>query len=369
MAQESQKRRIVLASLLKPVDDTRMTEKMGASLAATGSYEVFVIGYPSQGPMPVGVNALPLHPFPRLSWRRWWARWSAFGLAFSQRPDLFIFSTHELIFPALALKVILGTRIIYDVRENYYRNIRLSEGMPWLIRWPLAMLVRLKEKILAPAIDHFLLAEKGYEQEFRFHRGGWTVIENKALPVMATSRSKDPHQLTLLFTGTLSRSTGVFRAIQLAARLNQEDARVKLIIAGYAASAEVRKKLGEALHGKPFIQTIGIDTLVPHHEILSLIAVADAGLIAYPSLPHTINSVPTKLFEYLQAHLPIITERHWPWVQRFAQAQPFILTDYENPDAKGIINSLINNTFYTESPRETGWPNEASRLLGTLAKL
>jgi glycosyltransferase involved in cell wall biosynthesis len=363
VAQESQKRRIVLASLLKPVDDTRMTEKMGASLARTGKYEVFVIGYPSAGQVPAGVRALPLPPFRRLSLARWIARWQTLRLAFAVRADLFIFSTHELIFPALALKVILGTQIIYDVRENYFRNILHSEGLPRLIRWPLAVLVRLKEKVFAPAIDHFFLAEIGYEQEFRFHRGGWTVIENKALEISITRGSVDPKQLTLLFSGTLSESTGVFRAILFSDILHREHPGVRLVIAGYAASESVRQKLVAAVKDKPYIRTVGVDTLVPHSEILSLFASADAGLITYLPLPHILNSVPTKLYEYLQARLPIITENHWPWVNRFASSTPFVYADFENPDPKSILNSLINNSFYTEAPAQTDWNDEATRLM------
>lgn len=366
MVQESQKRRIVLASLLKPVDDTRMTEKMGASLAGSGHYEVFVIGYPSAAPLPAGVRALALRPFRRLSVARWLARWQTFRIAFSVRADLFIFSTHELIFPALALKVILGTQIIYDVRENYYRNILHSEGLPRLIRWPLAVLVRMKEKVFAPAIDHFLLAEKGYEQEFRFHRGGWTVIENKALEMVPPRRSPDPKHITLLFSGTLSESTGVFRAIHLADILHREHTGVRLVIAGYAASRSVRQKLVAAVKDKPFIQTVGIDSLVPHGKILDLIASSDAGVIAYWPLPHTVNSVPTKLYEYLQARLPILTENHWPWVNRFAYCKPFVLANFENTDSKSILNSLISNTFYTEAPTQTGWKEEATLLLSRI---
>lgn len=366
MAQESQKRRIVLASVLKPVDDTRMTEKMGASLAATGLYEVSVIGYPSTGSLPPGIRPVPLTPFKRISWARWLARWKVFWLALALRPNVFIFSTHELIFPALVLKVLLNTRIIYDVRENYYRNIRYSEGLPSLIRWPLAALVRFKEKLMAPAIDHFILAEEGYDKEFRFHRGGWTVIENKAIATALTRQNAVKEHLTLLFSGTLSESTGVFRAIDLASILHQHHPGVRLTIAGYAASGSVRQKLMASIKDKPFIQTIGIDRLVPHNEILALLPSVDAGLIAYFPLPHTINSVPTKLFEYLQARLPIITENHWPWVQRFDPYKPFVFVNFADPDVQSLLNALTNNSFYTQSPVGISWNMEASRLIAAI---
>ena len=352
--------------MLKPVDDTRMTEKMAASMAASGRFEVSVIGYPSAGPIPRGVRALALPYFERLSLARWWARWRILQLAFSLQPHVFIFSTHELIFPAIVLKVIRNTRIIYDVRENYYRNIRHSEGLPALVRWPIAWLVRLKENVFAPAIDHFLLAEKGYEDEFRFHRGGWTVIENKALRMPYAGRQVDPQHMTLLFSGTLSESTGVFRAIDLVNRLYQEHPGIRLVIAGFAASGTVRKKLRLLVKDKSYIQVIGIDTLVPHREILSLLRSADAGIIAYPLLPHTQNAVPTKLFEYFQARLPILTERHWPWVSRFERFAPFVIVEFENPDLRSILHALAVQSFYTNVPPDTSWEEEASRLLAVL---
>ncbi len=343
-----------------------MMEKMGASLAATGLYKVSVIGYPSAGSLPPGIRSVPLAPFKRISLARWLARWKAFRLAFALRPNVFIFSTHELIFPALVLKVILNTRIIYDVRENYYRNIRHSEGLPSLIRWPLAALVRFKEKLMAPAIDHFILAEEGYDKEFRFHRGGWTVIENKAMETPLVRRNTDKEHVTLLFSGTLSESTGVFRAIDLASILHQHHPGVRLIIAGYAASVSVRQKLSASIKDKPFISAEGIDRLVPHSEILALLPSVDAGLIAYLPLPHTVNSVPTKLFEYLQARLPIITENHWHWVQRFDPCKPFVLVNFGNPNVPSLLNALTNNSFYTDSPVGISWNEEASRLIAVI---
>ena len=44
------KQRIVLASVLKPVDDTRMFEKIGKSLSDNPDFEIFIIGYPSKQP-------------------------------------------------------------------------------------------------------------------------------------------------------------------------------------------------------------------------------------------------------------------------------------------------------------------------------
>ncbi len=337
-----------------------MSEKLGASLAAAG-YSVSVIGFESTGEPPKGLGCHSLEEFSRLSLRRYLARWKVLRKTLSLRPDVFIFSTYELIFQAIFLKVMLGSRIIYDVRENYYRNILYSEGLPFLLRGPLALIVRGIEKIMAPMIDHFFLAERGYEKEFRFHRGAWTVIENKALPLPGPPVRLD--NLNLVFSGTLSESTGVFRAIHLAEALHARNPDVTLTIAGHAASVAVQQRIRKSAEGKPHVRLVGIETLVPHREIVQLLLRARAGIIAYRPLPHTLNSVPTKLYEYLTAGLPIICDSGWPWVQRFDAYRPFVYVDFEQPVEDDILGNLDRTTFYPSPVADAGWDSEVPKLL------
>lgn len=349
-----------------------MTEKMGRTLAGTGDYEVTVIGFaPSGGPLSSEDNlkSVSLGHFPRLSFQRWLAKWKVLRHAYAVNPAVFIFNTYELLLPAMVLKVFRNTRIVYDVRENYYRNILHSEGLPVLARLPMALAVRLVEKITAPAVDHFFLAEIGYEDEFKFHRGGWTVIENKAVSVASRRMPDASTGLKLLFTGTLSESSGVFRAIKLAQLCHEQRSDVSLTIAGYAAAPSVQVRIKSLSATLPFIRLIGIDTLVPHTQILELIQTCHAGIIAYPKVSHTENCVPTKLFEYLQASLPIITEAHWPWVKRFAANEPFVFCDFENPAVEAMVNSLTSNRFYSTPVRDAGWESEVPALLKVLKNI
>ncbi|MFM7852383.1 MAG: hypothetical protein ACKO96_10825, partial [Flammeovirgaceae bacterium] len=74
MLQEIKKPRIVIASVLKPVDDTRAFEKMANSLAKQ-NFEVYLIGQPSKNKLPGAsfIHFLPVQKFDRLSFRRWLA--------------------------------------------------------------------------------------------------------------------------------------------------------------------------------------------------------------------------------------------------------------------------------------------------------
>ncbi|MEQ9592877.1 MAG: glycosyltransferase, partial [Cyclobacteriaceae bacterium] len=118
------KRRLVIASVLKPIDDTRMYEKMAVSLCTLEHWEVAVIGYPSRHkPVQAGITFLPLQPFSRISFSRLAAPVRVFKLIIQLRPEVLIVNTYELLIVAIVNRILFGTKIIYDIRENYFRNI------------------------------------------------------------------------------------------------------------------------------------------------------------------------------------------------------------------------------------------------------
>src|SRR5882762_5255587 len=95
------KRRIVIASVLKPVDDTRMLDKMGRTLEAAGTYEISIIGYPSQrNPDGGSITLYPLKAFTRLSAGRFFAPLKVLLLLLKLKPEILIVNTHELLIVA-----------------------------------------------------------------------------------------------------------------------------------------------------------------------------------------------------------------------------------------------------------------------------
>ncbi|MEQ9593719.1 MAG: glycosyltransferase, partial [Cyclobacteriaceae bacterium] len=221
------------------------------------------------------------------------------------RPEVLIVNTYELLIVAIVNRILFGTKIIYDIRENYFRNIAYTSSIGFLLRWPLAALVRLKEKLAAGFFHHFILAEKGYENEFSFFRDRFTLLENKSVKRAVTVTTRDRSRL--LFSGTIARSTGVFEAIKLASDLHKLDPSVTLTLAGYCAMESCRREIKAAIKPFEFIKCVGLDHLVPHSQIMNEIDRAGFGIVHYPTSPSTINSIPTKLYEYMANRLPIIT--------------------------------------------------------------
>ena len=128
-------------------------------------------------------------------------------------------------------------------------------------------------------------------------------------------------------------------------------------------------RLQDEVRQHRWITLIGSDQLVPHQTVLAAIQQADAGILSYPYAHHTLNSHPTKLFEYLSARLPIILENNWPWIEHYAACQPFLFCDFSKPDGRILLAELKTKSFYTRTPEEVNWSSEAPRFLKALENL
>jgi hypothetical protein len=370
LPQVNKLRRIVVASVLKPVDETRMFEKFGLSLANQGQFEVHIIGFPAKvfpaKPDQIYFYPISSQPFKRLSWQRAAAPWKILRKIITLQPEAVILTTHELLLIAAFARLIIRCRLIYDVQENYFRNILYTHAFPFGIRQVLAICVRLKEIVLSPIIHHFILAEKGYVQELRFARPS-IVLQNKVTKSIADTyrKSAGSGYTHILFTGTLAQSTGVFEAIEIVRGLHEVDPAFHLSILGCCASQKEFNRLTNLAQQHTFLSFKGKTQPIPHHEILVAISQADFGIVYYPQNPATLCSIPTKVFEYTALNLPVL-------IRHNEESHHLIL----NTHAGIVLSEPINfmeladkmKKFDVSPANPSYWESDFPRLLGILNK-
>ncbi len=371
MSQEIKKTPIVIASILKPVDDTRMFGKLAHSIGKKNDVDITIIGYPTKNPfLPPDFTFISFKPFKRLSFARFFARFTFLRKMLAIKPKLIIITTHELLFVSLFAKAIMGCRLIYDIQENYYRNIIHSTTFPIGLKQLVAIAVRLKEKLTSVAIDHFFLAEESYQTELGFLHHRYTVLENKASKEAIDrcsfeKKSKLDSNTHLIFSGTLATGTGVFEAIRWIKLFHQVDTKIRLTIIGYCSIPSVLKKIKNEINNCDYISLIGGDELVPHQRVLEEISKSDGGFITYLPNASTSGSIPTKLFEYVAMQLPILLVPHQPWVafcKPYAAAIP--LSDSQSPDQ--LLKRFKETPFYQNQPKQVYWEEQESTLFTVL---
>ena len=223
------KKKIVIASVLKPIDDVRAYWKLSQSIAKTNKYEVNIIGNEGKKEEDQPNIKFVSHSLNRRDWlKRLIVRERILFKILRIKPSLVIITTHELINIALIARLFTGCRIVYDVQENYKLN--LSGINPSISRRIAGLLIRWKENLSKFFIDQYWLAERCYEEELSFVKRKSLVIENKAFEYKNVVT--DTEFPKLLFSGTVSEYGGVKLAVEVLKKMQKVDERSTLTIIG-----------------------------------------------------------------------------------------------------------------------------------------
>lgn len=370
-----EKTKVVIASLLKPIDDTRMFEKFGLSMAETNKYEVNIIGFGSKNIHSAEhITFYPLKPFERLSFARWIKPFSVYKILVKVKPKVIIVNTHELLLVTSLYKILFGTKFVYDLRENYVKNIRYTDAFPKPLRPLIAAWVRFKEWVSKPLINHYILAEKVYQKQLPFLSRHTTLIENKYAPQTnerTAYRNPDPDFIDLVFTGTIAESNGVFEAIEITKSLHSIDPTIRLRIVGFCALKKDLLRLKEEIKDLDYIELNGGDHLVPHSEIIEAIQKANFGFVLKrPNNGINDEKLLTRLFEYTANKLPILVLNNPTWVAFCDSFNAAIKIDPENYDPKHILSEMATINFYDRGDSSSSlWKSESPKLLQLLSEL
>jgi len=333
--------KIVIASTLKPVWDTRAYEKFAKSLIKTKKYAVEIIGSGTLSNPETGISINP-HPYSRNLAERLLRPLIILRKLLKSNPELLIITTHELVLTAVLYKVLTGSKIIYDIQENYKFNLHYQGIYPSPFNKILAHYIRFKEVLSQPFFNYYFLAEKCYVDQMKFIRkraNKYLVLENKSIAPLRHPVPVADQKTTLLLSGTISELYGATDAITYFESLPPNQ--FNLIIAGHCPNVDLRNKLKEEAARLPGIKLLISDEPIPHEQLVSLYTKNTIGLLPYRLHKSTQNKLPTKLFEYLVHGIPVLISTNPIW-KNFIKDYPGITEiDFSQPANIDHISNCI----------------------------
>jgi hypothetical protein len=345
---------ILLASVLKPVDDTRMLGKFARTLAALGA-RVAVAGRASAStsPLPARISQHAIFEGGRLSLGRLAAQVRYWRLLGQLRPRLVVVHAPELL-PLTLLWRALGRQrqFIYDIRENYALNVSTQGVYGGLAQHGLASGLRWVEGLAARRAAALTLAEASYAAELPFLGllpSRVVVLENKYQPAPTEQLPTAPRPLPppneplrLLYSGTISELNGLRAAVGLAEALHAGwPGGALLILIGFCQRPELLAELARwQAQGLP-IELIGGVTAVPHAAIVAEIRRSHLGLALYEPHPSTWRCRPTKLFEYLAHGLPVLIPENSLWEALITEHDAGLSGDFSPAQLPTTAASLL----------------------------
>lgn len=374
---------VLLASVLKPVDDTRMRGKFAETLRAQGRTQVHVAGRQPAGYATgladerPGICYHPLFSGGRLSPRRLAAQWRYWRLLRRLRPHLVVVHAPELLpLTLLWQRLSARRRFIYDIRENYALNVSTQQVYRGFTKRLLAAGLRWVETQAAHRSAGLILAEASYAAELPFlalqPAGRVAVLENKYQPAPGEALPAAPRQLPppteplrLLYSGTISVLNGVWEAIALAETLHQAwPGGAHLTIIGFCQQPGLLREVQEKVAQSGFLTLVGGSELVPHARIVAEIGRSHLGLLPYRPHPSTARCRPTKLFEYLAHGLPVLSAPNPLWQALLAHHGAGLPVPFGQPlDGPALVARLLGQSFYPQGPvADALWTPEGKKL-------
>ncbi|AWW28696.1 hypothetical protein DN752_00255 [Echinicola strongylocentroti] len=365
------KTNIVIASILKPLTDSRAFYKLAISLRETNKYHINIIGFLEKNPPKLeNIEFTAIFDKDRLHPTRLLVPFRFFSQLLHIRPSLVIVTTYELLFPALILKPFVGYKLIYDLQENYAKNIRHNRTLSKWLRYPASVYIQIVEKIGKPFVDHYFMAEQCYPQEFPDIKN-YTVLENKHHGNVDNKPSfyLPTTAIKFILTGTLTKVYGIEEGIQWFKRLKSHFPQAQLSIVGYAPMADFRSKIRELSINSPDIHLQLSDHPLNQQVIISAMKEADILLLPYRWLPSIWSKIPTKIYEALAMKIPMIIPENPLWIKLIAPYPAGTAVDFSQLNAGQLRTMIAQQQFTQPVGEEVTWESEKPKLLQLVEKL
>jgi hypothetical protein len=363
-------KKIVLASVLKPVNDVRMYKKFGISIADTGKYEVIIAGYTSAAiPDRENISFYSIYDSKRTSLSRLILPARYLRFLIKVKPEIIIVNTPELL-PVISIyRILFGGKIYYDVLENYYKNFLYLPSYSKPFNYIKAAYVRGIEWLSRPFISHYFLAEECYSSELRFTKRKSSIIRNTFAGEIRQNYDKIPQNPVIFcITGTLAREYGTDKAI-LFTNIISNKIPVVLKISGFAPDPVFRKHLKELLENKNTNLSVEINDIslpAPHSDIVSALNTSDFALCPYIYNKAFKDKIPAKFYEFLALKIPVLVPiQYGEWIDFLGKYEACIPVSFESPDIESVITAIKEHKFFkTAVPEDSiSWKADKVKLL------
>lgn len=351
-------------------DDTRMIQKMAATTAERYPTTAVVTRVPAAN-RPAGVAFVEVPFFPQL-WKRVllvhpWVLWHARRL----RPQLVHVHVPECLPIAFVLRYWFGTKIVYDIYENLFRQLPYrTRNNGFFFRTFFGFFDR-----LARRHAYLILAEAGYRSEYADLAKPHEVIFNfprlETIPFQPIDPGGPPH---FYYLGQLSRSRCLDVLIEALGYLRAAYPALRIHLFGAPGFDLQSWEEIYALPGYPAVREhLVFHGPKPAAETFATAHRCRAGLALLRPVGDYPESYPTKLFEYLALGLPVVTS-DFPLYRAVVEPNEagYCLDATDARAVAQVLKELLDNPAEAARRGQNGrraveqvyqWQGEGARLL------
>lgn len=338
-------RHVVVVTSIHPDFDARIW-KHARSLAASGMRVTLIAPWPHAD---VARADLVQRSFARVA-RRWTrpvlVPWRVGRALRETMHDADLLHFHDIdLLPMMAL---LARRrpVVYDIHENYPDEMLVREWIPRTVRRPLASLVRAVQRTLARRVGNCVLVVESQLADLDRDRTRHLIVRNYAslelLQAVADDHASRPP--TVVFTGGQHRTNGSELMLDAAEILARDVPGLRWVATDRFAAAEYRRWFESEIARRGLRECFSLVPFVPSDRIMTVLNRGTIGISPNLRTPNQEKALPTKLFEYMAAGLPIVTSDLPHQTRIIGQSRAGLLARPEDPASfAAAIRQLVED--------------------------
>ncbi|MBC1402847.1 glycosyltransferase family 4 protein [Listeria booriae] len=300
------------------------------------------------------------------------ARWFTIYKAI-RRSDAKYYHFHD---PELLLLLpILRKRdgiFIYDMHENFPKALETKAWIPKRLRKPLAKIVKRVEQKGLALCNSVIFAESSYKKDYPYVTQKQEDILNYPI-YQEVIQSRENEEQILLYVGGIEENRGLWimlEALRSLKHLGHEKLKLKLV--GPVSEAD-NEKIDTFVTEHSLASNVERLGRIPNVEINRHMATATIGLCLLKPIPNYMESMATKMFEYMSAELPMIVSDFPMWSDLMKETKSGLsLNPLDTEEVTEAIELLLENKILRQKMGANGrrhyektynWTEEGEKLL------
>ena len=345
--------------------DPRIAFRECGTLAQAG-YDVVLIAPGNVPDLPPGVRVRSV-PLPRSRFERMTRTiWQVYRAAVDERADVYHFHDPELVFVGLALRM-TGARVVFDVHEDIPLDIISKEWIPQPFRMPVSRVAALALRVLHRRYSAVVAATPSIARNFDEKN---TVVVCNYPTLEGFTIVDGPLSLrppAAVYAGNITELRGIFEMLDALAS-PEIGADVRLTLIGRFEDEELERR-ARAMKGWERVDYLG---WCAPRDVPGVLSRARVGMLVLRYTPSFTESLPTKLYEYMGAGLPVIVSEFLQCSELVREHRCGIVVDPSDAgDVARAMTYLIDNPAEAQAMGERGrtlvneryqWKSEATKL-------
>jgi glycosyltransferase involved in cell wall biosynthesis len=361
--------KVVHVSTVHPWSDNRVFRRECRSLARSG-YDVTLIAVADRPHRCDGVQVIPVSRTGGRLHRMTAGALRAFRLAWNAKADIYHLHDPELI-PLMPWLRLRG-KVVYDAHEDLPAQVLDKDYLPAFGRRAVAVLCHAMCRLAGLSSDHVVAATTTVAR--RFAPRPATVLHN--YPELLPGDGRVPFASRddiVVYTGSVTEARGAMQMVDAMAEAGLDGWRLRLV--GPHRPAALTARLA-ARPGWTHVDNVG--AVVPL-EARQMMSTAKVGVVVLQPTSAYVDALPTKIFEYMAAGLPVIASDFPLWRSIVEDVGCGLLVDPTSPPAIArALRDLVADPARAEAMGERGrqavlhrmnWSSEERALLDVYHRL